>query len=227
VHYTPAYVAPTQAPAQTLFGHVMWLVAATAGCFALGCYAGRDLSGGWSIVWFLAGFGCLIALNFARRASSGASIALLLAMGLFLGLGMGPVVAYYTVTSPRAVWQASGATALFMAGCGTYGYATRRDLGMVGRVSFFALLGLILLSIVLIFIRIPGADLAYSIIGLVIFAGLTMYDFQRLRRSRGMTSAPVIAASIFLDGLNVFLFFLRIFGGRDLFALPAACAPRG
>jgi FtsH-binding integral membrane protein len=42
-----------------------------------------------------------------------------------------------------------------------------------------------------------------------------------------MTSAPVIAASIFLDGLNVFLFFLRIFGGRDLFALPAACAPRG
>lgn len=159
MHYTPAYVAPSQAAARTLFGHVMWLVAATAGCFALGCYAGRDLSGGWSIVWFLAGFGCLIALNFARRASSGASVALLLAMGLFLGLGMGPAVAYYTVTSPRAVWQASGATALFMAGCGTYGYATRRDLGMVGRVSFFALLGLILLSIVLIFIRIPGADL--------------------------------------------------------------------
>jgi FtsH-binding integral membrane protein len=215
VHYTPAYVAPSQDAARTLFGHVMWLVAATAGCFALGCYAGRDLSGGWSIVWFLAGFGCLIALNFARRASSGASIALLLAMGLFLGLGMGPAVAYYTVTSPRAVWQASGATALFMGGCGTYGYATRRDLGMVGRVSFFALLGLILLSIVLIFIRIPGADLVYSIIGLVIFAGLTMYDFQRLRRSRGMASAPVIAASIFLDALNVFLFFLRIFGGRD------------
>ena len=126
VHDTPAYAAPTQAPARTLFGHVMWLVAATAGCFALGCYAGRDLSVGWSIVWFLAGFGCLIALNFARRASSGASIALLLAMGLFLGLGMGPAVAYYTVTSPRAVWQAAGATALFMAGCGTYGSPASR-----------------------------------------------------------------------------------------------------
>lgn len=156
MHYTPAYVAPTPAPAWTLFGRVMWLVAATAGCFALGCYAGRDLSGGWSIAWFLAGFGCLIGLNFARRASSGASIALLLVMGLFIGLGVGPAVAYYTVTSPRAVWQASGATALFVAGCGTYGYATRRDLGMVGRVSFFALLGLILLSIVLIFLRIFG-----------------------------------------------------------------------
>ena len=50
----------------------------------------------------------------------------------------------------------------------------------------------------------------------MIFAGLTMFDFQRLRRSKGLASAPLIAASIFLDALNVFLFFLRIFsGGRD------------
>jgi FtsH-binding integral membrane protein len=215
VSYTPAYVAPAQLQARTLFGHVMWLVAATAGFFALGCYAGRNLSSGWAIAGFLAGFGCLIALNFARRASAGASIALLLAMGFLLGLGMGPAVANYAVTSPRAVWQAAGATALFMAACGSFGYATRRDLSMVGRVSFFALLGLILCSIVLIFIRIPGADLAYSIIGLVIFAGLIMFDFQRLRRTQGLASAPYIAASIFLDALNVFLFFLRIFGGRD------------
>jgi FtsH-binding integral membrane protein len=193
----------------------MWLVALAAGCFALGCYAGRDLSAGWSIVWFIAGFGCLIALNFARRASSAVSITLLLAMGLLLGLGMGPVVAYYTVTSPQAVWQSAGATALFMAGFGAYGYATRRDLSMVGRISFFALVGLIIFAIILIFVKIPHGDLIYAILGLVIFAGLTMFDFQRLRRSQDMVSAPVIAASIFLDALNVFLFFLRIFGGRD------------
>jgi FtsH-binding integral membrane protein len=194
----------------------MWLVALTAGCFALGCYAGRDLSAGWSIVWFIAGFGCLIALNFARRASDAASVTLLLLMGLLLGLGMGPVVAYYTVTSPQAVWQAAGATALFMAGFGAYGYATRRDLSMVGRISFFALVGLIIFAIILIFVKIPHGDLIYALIGLVIFAGLTMFDFQRLRRSQGIASAPLIAASIFLDALNVFLFFLRIFsGGRD------------
>jgi modulator of FtsH protease len=215
VNYTPAYAAPGQVQSRTLFGHVMWLVAATAGLFALGCYAGRDLSSGWSILWFIAGFGCLIGLNFARRASSGASIALLLAMGFLFGMAMGPVVAYYAATSPRAVWQAAGATALFMAGMGSFGYATRRDLSMVGRVSFFALIGLILVSIVLIFIRIPGADIAWSVIGLVIFAGLTMYDFQRLRRASDVNSAPFIAASIFLDALNVFLFFLRIFGGRN------------
>jgi FtsH-binding integral membrane protein len=215
VGYSASYATATPDQTRTLFGQVMWLVAVATGCFALGCYAGRDLSLGWSIAWFIVGFGCLIALNFVR-GSSGASIALLLLMGLFLGLGMGPAVAYYTTTSPRAVWQAAGATALFMAGFGAFGYATRRDLSAVGRISFFGLLGLIIFGIILIFVRIPGADLIYSIIGLVIFAGLTMFDFQRLRRSKGLASAPLIAASIFLDALNVFLFFLRIFSGsRD------------
>jgi len=215
VSYSASYATVTRDQTRTLFSHVMWLVALTAGTFALGCYAGRDLSAGWSIVWFIAGFGCLIALNFARRASDAASVTLLLAMGLLLGLGMGPVVAYYTVTSPQAVWQAAGATALFMAGFGAYGYATRRDLSTIGRISFFALVGLIIFAIILIFVKIPHGDLIYAILGLVIFAGLTMFDFQRLRRSQDAASAPLIAASIFLDGLNVFLFFLRIFGGRD------------
>jgi FtsH-binding integral membrane protein len=193
----------------------MWLVALTAACFALGCYAGRNLSPGWTIVWWIAGFACLIGLNFARRASGGVAIALLVLMGLCLGLGLGPVVTYYSSTSPRAVWEAAGATALFIAGCGSFGYATRRDLSALGRISFFALLALIVAGIVLIFVHIPGAELGYSIIGLVIFAGLTMFDFQRLRRSQDAASAPYIAASIFLDALNVFLFFLRLFGGRD------------
>jgi FtsH-binding integral membrane protein len=217
--YATGY-APTASRDQTatLFGQVMWLVALAAGFFTLGCYAGRNLSPGWSIVWFIAGFGCLIAINFTvRRAESGgrAAVALLMGVGLFLGLAMGPAVAYYSTTSPQAVWQAAGATALFMAGFGALGYATRRDLSAVGRISFFALIALILFGIVLIFVRIPAAEMLYSILGLVIFAGLTMFDFQRLRRGRGITSAPLLAASIFLDALNVFLFFLRIFGGRD------------
>jgi FtsH-binding integral membrane protein len=218
VTYSAGY-APTATRDQTatLFGQVMLLVAIAAGCFALGTYAGRNLSAGWSIVWFIAGFGCLIAMNFtARRASIRASVGLLLGVGLFIGLAMGPAVAYYSSASPKAVWQAAGATALFMVGFGAAGYATRRDLSALGRISFFALIGLIIFGIVLIFIRIPGADRLYSILGLVVFAGLTAFDFQRLRRSKDMASAPLIAASIFLDALNVFLFFLRIFSGsRD------------
>ncbi len=200
---------------RTLFGHVMWLVALTAAVFALGCYSGRDLTAGWAIAWFILGFAALIAMNFTVRRSQGASVALLMGVGLFLGLGMGPAVAYYTATSPQAVWQAAGATALFMAGFGALGYATRRDLSILGRISFFALVGLIIFGVILIFVRIPGGDRIYAILGLVVFAGLTTYDFQRLRRSRDTASAPIIAASIFLDALNVFLFFLRLFGSRN------------
>jgi len=214
--YSATYATATQDQTRALFSHVMLLVAATTGFFALGVYAGRDLSTGWSIAWFLAGFGCLIAMNFTRRSSGSASVILLMGVGLFLGLGLGPMVAYYSSASPKVVWQAAGATALFMLGFGAYGYATRRDLSAIGRVSFFALVALIVFGIILIFVRIPAGDLIYSVLGLVVFAGLTLYDFQRLRRSKGMASAPLIAASIFLDALNVFLFFLRIFsGGRD------------
>ena len=79
-------------------------------------------------------------------------------------------------------------------------------------MCFWALVALILFGIVAIFVHIPQASLIYSVAGLVIFAGLTMFDFQRLRRNSDAASAPFIAASIFLDALNVFLFFLNIFG---------------
>jgi FtsH-binding integral membrane protein len=132
-------------------------------------------------------------------------------VGAALGLASSPILVYYAATSPQALWQAGGATALFIAGFGAAGYATRRDLSGLARVSFLALIALILFGIVLIFVHIPHAYLLYSVLGLIIFAGLTVVDFQRLRRSTDLDSAPLIAASIFLDALNVFLFFLRIF----------------
>jgi FtsH-binding integral membrane protein len=194
----------------TLFGQTMGYVAATAGLFALGAYLGRDLSYGWAFAGFIASFACLIGMNLTRQSAS-ASAGLLFAVGLLLGLAMAPTLVYYAGADPQALWQAGGATALFIAGCGAAGYATRRDLSAVGRVSFWALVALIGLGIVMIFISIPGGDLIYSVMGLVIFAGLTMFDFQRLRLSTDIDSAPLMAASIFLDALNVFQFFLRIF----------------
>ena len=70
-------------------------------------------------------------------------------------------------------------------------------------------------GIVLIFVHIPGGDMAYSVLGLVTFAGFTMLDFQRLRTNTDITDAPLLAASIFLDVLNVFLFFLQIFTSEE------------
>jgi len=196
---------------RTLFGQTMGYVAVTTGFFALGAYLGRNLSQGWAIVWFIVALVCLISMNFTVRRSAGLTVGLLFAVGVLLGLAMAPAILYYADTNPQAVWQAGGATALFIAGFGAAGYATRRDLSGIARVCFFALIALIVFGIVMIFVRIPNGSLIYSVLGLVIFAGLTMFDFQRLRRSKDLDSAPLIAASIFLDALNVFLFFLRIF----------------
>jgi len=135
---------------------------------------------------------------------------------VLIGLATAPTLSYYASTNPQAVWQAGGATALFIAGFGAVGYVTRRDLSAIARIAFWALIGLIVFGIVLIFVQIPNGSLIYAILGLVIFAALTAFDFQRLRRSQDIRSAPLLAASIFLDILNVFLLFLSIFGGgRD------------
>jgi uncharacterized protein len=104
---------------------------------------------------------------------------------------------------------------MFIAGTGAAGYATRRDLTAVARVCFWALVALIVFGIVLIFVHIPDGALVYSVLGLVIFAGFTMFDFQRARRNTDTASAPLLAASIFLDILNVFLFFLQIFSSQE------------
>jgi modulator of FtsH protease len=64
-------------------------------------------------------------------------------------------------------------------------------------------------------VQIPAGALIYAIVGLVIFAGLTAFDFQRLRQEKDIRTAPLLAASIFLDVLNVFLLFLSIFSSSD------------
>jgi uncharacterized protein len=201
--------------AHTLFAQTMGYVAGTAALFALGAWLGRNLTGGVGIVAFIAAFAALIAMRFTARRSVPATVGLLGAFGLLIGLAVAPTVAYYGSMDPQALWQAGGATALFIAGFGAAGYATRRDLTAIARVCFWALLALIVFGIVLIFVNIPDGALVYSVLGLVIFAGFTLFDFQRLRTNTDTASAPLLAASIFLDLLNVFLFFLTIFSGDE------------
>jgi FtsH-binding integral membrane protein len=166
---------------------------------------------GWGFVAYIASFGLLIGINFAVSRSEQLAVGLLFGFGVLVGVGTAPTIAYYASTNPQSVWQAGGATALFIAGFGTAGYATRRDLSGLARACFWALLVLIVFGIVAIFVNIPHGALIYSIAGLVIFAGFTLYDFQRLRRTQDIRAAPLLAASIFLDVLNVFLLFLNLF----------------
>jgi FtsH-binding integral membrane protein len=205
----------TQDQSRAVFGQVMGLVAATLGCLALGAYIGRDLSGGIGILFFIAGFACIFGLSAASaRGRDQLSTGLLFGLGLLLGLALGPVLNTYAQADPSALWQAAGATGAFIAALGAVGYATRRDLSTWARTLFWALLGLIAFGIVAIFVSIPHANVIYAVAGLAIFGAYTVFDFNRLRRA-GTENAVPLAASIFLDVLNVFLFMLQLFGGEN------------
>src|ERR1700722_19188855 len=111
----------TRAQEHALFGQTMGYVAVTTAIFALGAYLGRDLSAGVGLVAFIAAFAVLIGMRFAARQRE-LALALLGALGLLLGAAVGPTVAYYASMDPRAVWDAGGATALFIAAFGSAGY---------------------------------------------------------------------------------------------------------
>lgn len=194
----------------SVFGQVMGLVAARLGLLTLGAYLGRSLSGGTSIAFFLLGFLCAVGINFVRGAS-GASIGLLGAMGLFLGLGLGGGLEAYAQADPGAVWQAAGATALFIGALGALGYTVQADLSGGYRILMLLVLVLIVFGLVSLFVSMPAGNVIYALLGVVVFGGYTVLDFNRLRRA-GADDAPSIAAGIFLDVVNVFLFFLQPFG---------------
>jgi modulator of FtsH protease len=207
--------ALTRDQSRAVFGQVMGLVAITVGFTALGAYIGRNMTGGAGLLFFIGVFGCVIGLNIASsRGNEQLSIALLFGLGLFIGLAVAPVINDYAKANPAALWQAAGATGAFVAGLGAFGYATRRDLSSWAPVLFWALLALIVFGIITIFVSISNGNVIYAVLGLVIFGGLTILDFNRLRRTNQAGAVP-LAASIFLDIFNVFLFFLQLFGGES------------
>ena len=197
---------------RAVFGQVMGLVAVTVAFAAAGAYLGRDMAYGAGWIAFIGAIVCMIGLNVASRRNEQLAIALLFGMGLLLGVFAGPIFAYYAESNPAVLWQACGATALFVGGLGAYGYATSRDLSGWGKRLFWALLGLIVFGFAAIFLAIPGANIIYCVLGLVVFGFYSVFDFWRLRRADMSQSVP-IAAAIFLDIFNVLLLFLSLFGG--------------
>src|SRR3954454_23416329 len=153
--------------ARELLGQVMGYVAVAVGFAALGAYVGRDLSGGIGLLFFIGAFACILGLNIAAaKHREQLAIGLLFGLGLLLGLAVAPVIADYAKADPSSLWQAARATAAFVAACGAYGYATRRDLTSWARTLFWALLGLIAFGIVALFVSIPNSHIIYAVVGL-------------------------------------------------------------
>ena len=194
------------------FGPAMGIVAAVLGVMTLGAYVGRGLGAGASLVFLFLALLCFVGLRFARDAG-GMSVGLLFVAGLFLGLGLAGTLDAYASADPGVVWQATAATALFVAALGSIGFAISTDLSAGYRVLFVLLLALIVYGFVSLFTAMPGSNVIYALLGLGIFGGYTVLDFNRLRGS-GADDAVSIGAGIFLDIVNVFLFFLQIFDRR-------------
>ncbi|MBR3496553.1 MAG: Bax inhibitor-1/YccA family protein [Prevotella sp.] len=115
-------------------------------------------------------------------------------------------------------------TAGMFAAMSVFGYVTKRDLSGIGRILFMALIGIIIATIVNLFVKSSGFDLIISYLGVAIFVGLTAWDTQKIKQmllmADGMDEsvqkiALMGALSLYLDFINLFLYLLRIFGNRD------------
>src|SRR5271163_467291 len=106
--------------AQTLlFGRVMFLVSVAIGFFAAGAYIGKDLAYGTGLIFEIVAIVMLFAQSFVKALRVGTfAVVWLYALALLLGIGLGPVLAYYTTTDPAAVYQAGAGTALTVLGMG-------------------------------------------------------------------------------------------------------------
>ncbi len=199
--------------ARAVFGQVMGLVAFALGFAALGAYVGRNEQTN-GFIFLIAAFACMFGLNAATaRGREQLAIGLLFGLALLLGLAIAPIVNYYAHTQPGVVYQAAGSTALFVGALGSFGYATRRDLSRYIKPFLIAFGIVFVFGLITLFVVIPGSNIIYCVLMLVVFGGFTAFDFNRLANNGRYQSPVPIAASIFLDIFNVFLLLLSLFGG--------------
>lgn len=161
------------------------------------------------LVIFLAARATKLSANTARLAFLGyaATVGITLS-GIFLA---------YTSTSIMRVFFITGSMFLVMA---LFGYLTKIDLSKIGMILLMGLVGIIIATVVNIFLRSDGLQTVLSYLGVVIFLGLTAYDIQKIKviyKQFGSAGNMAIlgALSLYLDFLNLFLFLLRIFGSAN------------
>ncbi len=152
----------------------------------------------------------------AARVSSASAMAMYLAYAFLNGLTFSVFFLTYT---QQSIGQVFFVTAGSFAGLSVYGAVTKRDLTPVGRFMMMGLIGLIITGIVSFFFQTPAMMFVFSCVGVVVFAGLTAYDTQKLKTiysTQGGSGNLALrgALTLYLDFINLFLFLLRLFGNR-------------
>ncbi|WP_276830837.1 Bax inhibitor-1/YccA family protein [Frischella perrara] len=182
---------------------------------------GVSLSG-FSWFLFIAEIGLVFVLSgMINRLSGSMATTLFMIFSVVNGLSLTPIFLAYTHSSIASVFFI---TAGMFAALSFYGYSTKRDLTAVGRFLFMGLIGIVIASIVNIFMKSEPLMWAMTYIGVFIFAGLTAYDTQKLKNIGMNISSDdsnvfrrfVIlgALTLYLDFINLFIMLLRILGDR-------------
>ncbi len=177
---------------------------------------------GTPLVWvaILAPLGFVFALSFGvQRMKASTLQALFWAFAVAMGLSLSTIFLQYTAASIVRVFFITAGT---FAAMSLYGYTTKRDLSGLGSFLFMGLIGIIIASVVNLFLWSGALDFAISVIGVLVFVGFTAYDTQRIKElyleadsSEVATKKSVMGAlSLYLDFINLFIMLLRLFGGR-------------
>lgn len=156
-----------------------------------------------------------------NKMQSGTVLMLFCVFSALMGAWLAPIFIVYRLGTIVYTFFITAGTFGAMS---VYGYFTKSNLAKMGSILMMALFGLIILMIVNIFLKSSTVEWVVSIVGLLIFVGLTAYDTQQIKRLAASNPAPQMAdklatigaMNLYLDFINLFLFILRIFGGgRD------------
>ena len=173
-----------------------------------------------TIVLFLGTLGMVFLISWRiDRLQPATALTLFMVYAAALGLMLSSILLTYTGTSITRVFFISAAS---FAGLSLYGYTTQRDLSPIGSFLMMGLIGLIIAMVVNIFLKSSGLDFVISAVGVLIFAGLTAWDTQKIKEMYDpMEDGTVVgrkavmgALTLYLDFINLFLFLLRLFGDR-------------
>lgn len=154
-----------------------------------------------------------------NRLSAAAASGAFIVYALLNGVTLSVILAVYTSASIAGTFLITAGTFIATA---WYGYVTKRDLSAMGSFMFMALIGLILATVVNIFLRNEMIYWVLTYLGVLIFVGLTAYDMQKIKQlgathmdgETAQKSAVMGALALYLDFINLFLHLLRIFGKR-------------
>ena len=153
------------------------------------------------------------------KLSAGTATALFYAYSALNGITLTPIFFAYTQESIALTFAITAGTFGAMS---VFGYVTRQDLSKIGSFLFMALIGLILCTLVNLFLRSSMLSLITSCAGVLIFVGLTAWDTQAIKRMCAEADPSMVgkistmgALTLYLDFINLFLYLLRFFGSRD------------